>query len=452
VCFEMRRSRKKGPDAYSSSTPVTIELKDIASVVDMVHDEAMQVVSATNHLPIFYKNVDSAGHLDTQCAVEDILENYLHDKDPHAARELYEKNLVKSLMRNVYVKYPNSKLDRAKKKIQDHARDMSQIAKWEGGFRFFVDTDDPQKRSTLAEIGAELGFMDTAEAEARFCREFAEMRPALSRIVQWFTPGGSSESAEVAKPKKKQPQDAPTKKAKTANCSEQVERGYHVEGVFKDRWVPGYWDRMNDVEKMEYRAQRKLRGNWPSEIPLCDQWINSPDGQLFKMFRTLLKLLGAQQARNGLVGLLASVGSTRHSAASSERDDRELQETNEENLLLKAEKAVMKKELDSLYCVADNLRELWNEGQEHHESQTVMWQGKIKEMNLLLSVAVACIPEDKVEIKNLLKPLEVPETTKKPRLPSTYLMDKCSVRPGLITVQRSLEFEDADDETPREED
>jgi hypothetical protein len=60
-------------------------------------------------------------------------------------------------------------------------------------------------------------------------------------------------------------------------------------------------------------------------------------------------------------------------------------------------------------------------------------------LNLKMEMAKALIPADKKEdVKELLKPISIPPTTKKPRLAASYLMDNTTIRDGLINVSRPL--------------
>jgi hypothetical protein len=145
----------------------------------------------------------------------------------------------------------------------------------------------------------------------------------------------------------------------------------------------------------------------------------------------------------GLKGVMLAVGSTRHSTASSERDDRELQKTEQDNAFLRAENSRLNKERNALYFVADELREMLNEAREHHETKTTKWCSQIENSNLKMSIAVACIPNTQEEVKKLLVPIEVPVTEKKPRLTASYLMEQCCEHTGLTDLQRPLPFEDA---------
>jgi hypothetical protein len=287
----MRRSRKRtGAGAYDGLTPVLVCNDDISIIEDMVNDEAQQVIHATNSMPIFFKNVDHSGWPDTQCLVEEMMENYYEDFDPNISRKLYERNLHKSLMRDFHQQHPNTKPDKIKTLMEEFSSSFLVLAKWEGSFRFLFRGDYNRIVPTIEEVATGFGCEESTEGEEELLDEFALIRPSLSQFVQWLAPGGSREDEEVAKPKKKkktlnQEACSTAKKAKTAECPVVI-KGYHVGGEWKTRYQPGFWGRMSEDEKMEYRAQRNERGNWPGDIPRCEQWIKSK-GQLFKtMFRT----------------------------------------------------------------------------------------------------------------------------------------------------------------------
>jgi hypothetical protein len=297
----MRRSRKKsGSDDYEGMTPVLLPSENLKTFEWLYNDEALQVIKATNHMNILLKNVDSSGFKDTQCLVEDMMENYYTDEYPCVMRKLYATNLHKSLMRDFHLKYPNITTDKGKKLLQFWSESFGVIAKWESTFRFSELAIDSRDVPSVAEVCAAFGDVTSTgpdEIDNSLFEEFDEISPTLSTFCQWFTPGGLSEVTAVEKPKRKQENKKKevavvvTKKPKVVSCLEHVQKGWHVEGSFKTRWVPGFWGKMSEGEKMEYRAQRGERGNWPADIPPCDQWINIK-GQLFKtMFRTKFKTL-----------------------------------------------------------------------------------------------------------------------------------------------------------------
>jgi hypothetical protein len=250
----------------------------------MFSDEAKMVDAATNDLSIIKDNVNYEGFPDPQQLVEHMVELTETCSDKAGALTLYEENLIKSLMRPVLRKYPNLQGAKEKLAIADMAARFTRLVKFEGTARFCLDTSDPQ---VLPSDEAYQALMNT-DAEDHYSIEFAEYRAELSHFAVWFTPGGNNSLTLVVKPQKTKKKKAataavpPTKGAKKAKCSEHVEKNYHVEGKLTTRWKSGDWAKMSEEEKMEYRAQRGARGNWPDEIPSCEQWIRSPKGQFFE--------------------------------------------------------------------------------------------------------------------------------------------------------------------------
>ena len=135
---------------------------------------------------------------------------------------------------------------------------------------------------------------------------------------------------------------------------------------------------------------------------------------------------------------MASIGTTRHSTASSGRGDILLEDAFDRIRELEADKILLTEELSSVWFCADGLREDLNEMQDHHETRCAEWTAAMEIANLKMLTAKALIPADKDAVKELLKPITIPPTTKKPRLPPSYLMDNTTIRNGLINVSRPL--------------
>jgi hypothetical protein len=143
----------------------------------------------------------------------------------------------------------------------------------------------------------------------------------------------------------------------------------------------------------------------------------------------------------GFGGLLASVGSVgtaRHSVASTARGDILLEDAYERISQLETNEALLTEELSSVWFCADGLRIDLNLRQEHHEKRCAEWAAAMELSNFKMQTAVVLIPADKHDVKELLKPISIPPTTKKPRLPASYLMDNTTIRDGLINVSRPL--------------
>ena len=136
--------------------------------------------------------------------------------------------------------------------------------------------------------------------------------------------------------------------------------------------------------------------------------------------------------------MLSSVGTARHSTASSARGDTKLEDLRERIRELEEEKETLKNEVSSLFFCADGLREKLNTQQEHHETRCAEWGSQMTLSNFKMEAAKALIPEENVAMKMLLNPITIPSTTKKARLPSSYLMDNTTIRDGLINVARPL--------------
>ena len=122
--------------------------------------------------------------------------------------------------------------------------------------------------------------------------------------------------------------------------------------------------------------------------------------------------------------MFQSLGTTRHSTASSARDDTALEDANERirelearETLLRANETLLTEELSSLWFCAERLREELNLQQEHHETRCAEWGAAMVLLNLKMEMAKALLPEDKKkDVKELLEPISIPQTTKKPRL------------------------------------
>jgi hypothetical protein len=140
--------------------------------------------------------------------------------------------------------------------------------------------------------------------------------------------------------------------------------------------------------------------------------------------------------------LLAAVGSARHSTASSERDDLEHQEIEQKTLLLKAENARLTKERNTIFFLADELRESLNAANAHHELKTTQWASSIDSMNLKMKIAVGLIPAGLDDVKKSLTEIDLPVTEKKARLSRDYLMVKCKESFGPADQQRILAYND----------
>jgi hypothetical protein len=282
--FEMRASRSRNSaksKGYENSKVVPILLQNIDRIEDMYSDEAKEVISATNTLDIFVNNIDHTGFSDTQMLVEHMVDLVDESRDESGALQFYERNLIKSLMIDVFRTFPNLSGAKEKQAHEKAAREYARFVKWEGTARFCVETENPQVLNTDPQFQA---LMNT-DAEDHYLLEFAEFSSRLSPLAVWFTPGGNSSLVkEVAAPQKKKKKKAeaavPVAKVKKQKCSEDVQKSYHVGGKLTTRWKLGDWSKMSEEEKTEYRAQRGARGNWPTEVPPCEQWIH-PNGQIF---------------------------------------------------------------------------------------------------------------------------------------------------------------------------
>jgi hypothetical protein len=287
--FEMRASRVKM--GYSNAKVVSVELSNVERVENMFSNEAKEVVEATNHLSIIKDNVDHQGFTDPQMLVEHMVDLTENCDDRDGALLFYEKNLVKSLMRDVYRTFPNMSSVKDKQHHSARAAHFVRLVKFEGTVRFMLATDDPLVLPTDKAVSVLLN----TDAEEHYSLELAEFRGELSTLALWFIPGGNSSLAQKVplpeKKKKHQKKKAPAAVTdapgpKKSKLSEHVEKIWHVAGRLCTRWVKGDWAKMSDEEKMEYRAQRGSRGNWPDEVPPCEQWIRL-EGQ--NMFRTIIK-------------------------------------------------------------------------------------------------------------------------------------------------------------------
>jgi hypothetical protein len=282
--YEMRTSRhKKG---FENSKIVLVELNNIERIVDMSNPEAKEVIGATNHLSIFKDNVDHTGFKDTQMLIEHMVELTGNCADKSGALLFYERNLIKSLMRDVFRRWPSVISVKDKENHQSYAKEYERLSKFEGTVRFCLDTDDP----TVLPSDLDLQALLNNDADEHYSLEFAEFLPRLSPLAVWFTHGDTSIAQAVLPPKRKKTSrklkevaatKTEAKVTKKSKLSERVEKIWHVGGKPTTRWVRGDWTKMDDEEKMEYRTQRDRRGNWPAEVPQCEQWIRR-EGQIFR--------------------------------------------------------------------------------------------------------------------------------------------------------------------------
>ena len=251
----------------------------------MYADDAKQVVKATLEMSIFTLNVDATGYGDCQIAVEEFC-RVGEEESKEAAKLMYQRNLLFSLMRRVHAKYPGVSIPN-KEKVQSWQEYYYRIAEWEAYFAFTIDTDDESAKVTTDALNLHLNY-----AAKKSNNEFwFEASNDMSPFVKWFAPytGNLQEFAlPVSKPRKKKKQsenkkqsEKPSNESKKQKMIEQPhEREWHVNGISKTRWTLGDWTHMSIFEKDEYRKQRAQRGVWPPEIPLNERYIDD-EGAFF---------------------------------------------------------------------------------------------------------------------------------------------------------------------------